>query len=193
MKQPDKDKIKAVMKKYKFLEFRKPLQSLGFKVDFAYEPVANYQITKGNNKKDIVFILNKKYADDYEFEHNGIVMGEGVDEALTFYPKAQEKVLRIVIREEIRKLLSEGKYITFAAVEMGAFAQGGGSNKLTKELDAIAKKYGAEKYKQYSYSREMDSKHHKFAGEMDKVTNKYGIASVVNVFKDEETMKKYRV
>jgi len=73
MSSSDKDKIKEIMKSNKFFDLRKPLTDAGFKVDFTFEPVATYIVSKGRNK---VAILNKRYAEDYEFEHDGIVMGD---------------------------------------------------------------------------------------------------------------------
>ena len=60
----DLDKIKQIVKDYKFLSVRDPLKAAGFSVDFSFSPVAFYQVGKG--KKGFMpklAIMNKKYAD----------------------------------------------------------------------------------------------------------------------------------
>lgn len=73
MSSQDKEKIKQIIKTNKFLSLRDPLKKAGFKVDFQFSPVAHYNVKKGSST---VLIVNKKYADDYEFEYNGIAMGD---------------------------------------------------------------------------------------------------------------------
>jgi hypothetical protein len=60
----DLDKIKQIVKDYKFLSLRDPLKAAGFAADFTFSPVAHYQVGKG--KKGFmpkIAIMNKKYAD----------------------------------------------------------------------------------------------------------------------------------
>ena len=73
MNDSDKQTIKMLMKTHDFLGLREPLESKEFTVDFSTSPFPVYIIQKNGGK---VAITNKKHADDYEFEHNDIVMGE---------------------------------------------------------------------------------------------------------------------
>lgn len=72
MSPKDKEAIKTAMKQNKFLSLREPLKKAGFKVDFATSPIAHYTVKRGS---DTYVITNKKYAEGWEFEHKGIVMG----------------------------------------------------------------------------------------------------------------------
>jgi len=63
-------KIKTIMQSHSFMSLREPLKKAGFKVDYANEPVPHFTI----NDKGI--IVNKKYADESDFEVGDIAYGK---------------------------------------------------------------------------------------------------------------------
>lgn len=73
----EKAKIKAIMKANKFLDLRKPLTAVGFKVDYVHAlgGMVCYASKKGFTP---VIIGSAKLFEpgEAEFEHNGIVMGD---------------------------------------------------------------------------------------------------------------------
>ena len=72
----DKKKIKDIMKKNSFLNYRKDLERLGIKVEFVTSPFGMYTLNKKGWRTSIA-ITHKKHTDDAEFINNdNIAMGE---------------------------------------------------------------------------------------------------------------------
>ena len=72
----DKKKIKDIMKKNSFLNYRKDLEKLGIKVDYDHSPFGMYTLNKKGWKTSIV-ITHKKHTEDAEFiNYDNIAMGE---------------------------------------------------------------------------------------------------------------------
>ena len=72
----DKKKIKDIMRKKSFLNYRKDFERMGIKVEFVTSPFGMYTLNKKGWRTSIA-ITHKKHTDDAEFINNdNIAMGE---------------------------------------------------------------------------------------------------------------------
>ena len=114
---PDKMKIIKVMRGASFLNYRKDLEKLGMKVDFATSPFPYYKITnrkwgKNSEGKDrAIYITHKKNAgDNTEYVSNdSIAMGElNENSQVNMFNKMKTKAeIKELIKEVITEIMAE--------------------------------------------------------------------------------------
>ena len=113
MKDKDLIEVQKVVQEHRFLALRKPLEALGYKVDFDFSPVPMYTLKKRGMRRDIV-IVNKKYVTNPTITVGDTAIGKMAGEAKSAKGKITPKALGEIGGEGV-ELFSLSKILNSAS------------------------------------------------------------------------------